>query len=157
MFDKDAYKIPKLRKEFLVQLNDGSKILQNIIFFLNEFSRYSGQKQSILEYLNDKTTAFIPAMQLLADRKEHFMILNKNEICYLIDETVHPIYDPEQKEAVFLLASGHKFSAYVYQKTPKEQSRIIDFLSSDEQFIELAQDGKNFIYLNKNHILKVFP
>ncbi|HBM15559.1 MAG TPA: hypothetical protein DD381_04330 [Lentisphaeria bacterium] len=156
MFDQDAYKIPKLKKEFLVQLNDGTKTLQKITFFLNEFSRYSADTQSILEYLND-STIFIPAIQVQHDKKEYFMIINKNEICYIIEDSVHPIHDKNQKEAIFILSSGQKISGYAYKKTPKDQSRIIDYLTTDDQFIELAQDGKNFVYLNKNYILKVIP
>jgi len=156
MFDQDAYKIPKLKKEFLVQLNDGTKTLQKITFFLNEFSRYSGAPQSILEYLNDGIT-FIPALQVQSDTKECFMIINKNEICYIVDNCLHPVHDKTQEEAVFLLSSGQKISGYIYKKTPKEQSRIIDYLTTDDQFIELAQDGKNFVYLNKHYILKVIP
>ena len=53
MFDKDAYKIPKVKKEFLIRLNDGTRALYKYASYLNEFSRFSGQRQSILELLND--------------------------------------------------------------------------------------------------------
>ncbi len=155
MYDKDAYKIPKVKKEFQVQLNDGSKKLQTFTFFLNEFSRYSKSQQTLLEFLNDDKV-LIPSIQNQPRSKEEFVILNKNEMCYIVDPTLHPAQDSlPQKQALFILLNGQTIKASIYQETPKEQSRMIDFLSMEGQFAELVMNGDSFVYLNKKFILEV--
>lgn len=155
MFGHDAYKIPKLKKEYEVQLNDGSNVLQKFMFFFNEFSRYSRKHQTILELLNDDKT-LITSNQLQVDEKESFVIINKKEICYIIDPSLHPAPNASlQKQFLFLLKTGQKINASIYQETPKAQSRMIDYLSEEGSFVELVMDGKHFVYLNKDFILKV--
>lgn len=155
MHDQNAYKIPKLKKEFQIQLNDGTKTLQSFTLFLNEFSKYSKEKQTLLEFLND-SNSFIPSNQMQSDKQDVFIIINKNEICYIIDHSLLPVSnDFLPKQALFLLKTGQEINASIYQKTPKEGSRVIDYLSNEEQFIELVMEGRYFIYLNKNFILKV--
>jgi len=155
MYGQDAYKIPKVKREFQAQLNDGTKILQNVSFFLNEYSRYSKEQQSLLEFLNDDKV-LIPSIRIQPGNKEVFIILNKNEICYVVDQTVHPAPSSlPQKQAVFLLNNGQTINASIYHETPKEQSRMIDFLSMDGQFVELVMDRRCFVYINKRFILEV--
>ncbi|MEI6054655.1 MAG: hypothetical protein WCR55_01240 [Lentisphaerota bacterium] len=155
MFDQDAYKIPKLKKEFQIQLNDGTKTLQKFIFFLNEYSKYSAEQQTILEFLNDEQT-MVSSIQSQLGKNGIFSIINKNEICYILDDNVHPAPSATpQNEAVFVLKTGQKLNASIYQRTQAGQSRMIDYLSTPGQFVELVMDRKYFIYLNKNFILKV--
>lgn len=155
MFEQDTYRIPKLKKEVQVKLNDGAKTLQTFTFFFNEFSKYSKEQQTILEFLNDESV-LIPANQIQSNKQEAFVIINKNEICYIFDPTIHPAPSAAmQKEFLFLLKSGESIKASIYEETPKEQSRMIDYLSNAGKFVELVMDGKSFIYLNKNFILKV--
>jgi len=154
MYTQEDYKIPKVKKQVQVYLNDSSKYSLKFIFFLNERSRYGDSIEGIEEFLNE-SNQFIPSIQMMPNHTEVFTILNKNEIYYIVDDSL--LYEKENetgKAASLVLNNGIKLDVSIHKKKPKDQSRILDHLSKKEQFLEFII-GSSIIYINRNCISKI--
>ena len=154
MFTQDDYRIPKEKKQVQIYLNDSSKDAQKFVFFLNERSRYGDSMEGIEEFLNEGSQ-FIPSIQIMPDHTETFTILNKNEIYYVLDESL--LYENNNgtgNTASLILNNGIKLDVSILKKKPKDQCRILDHLNKKEQFLEFII-GSSIIYINRNRISKI--
>lgn len=159
MFEQDAYRIPKIKKEFTVSLHDGKTGKRRFFFFLNQHSKFSLEPQRIDEYLNE-SYKFIPANEITPDGGESFVIINKDMISYAISSEKEsmdsvPGFISSCKFSQILIRNGEILKAAVFQTTPKARSRMIDYISSEDEFAEFITPEGFILYINKKAIVEI--
>lgn len=153
MYTQNNCKIPKIKKQVQVYLHDSNKYALKFVFFLNEISKYGNSVQGIEEFLNE-SNQFIPSIQIMPNHTEVFTILNKNEIYYVIDDSLLYEKGNETGEIASLVLNNEiKLDVTVHKKKPKDQCRVLDHLNKKEQFLEFII-GSSIVYINRNCISK---
>ncbi len=154
MYIQDDYKIPKERKKVQVFMSDSNQFAQKFIFFLNERSKYGSSIEGIEEFLNE-SDQFIPSIQIMPNDVEVFTMLNKNDIYYVVDDSLPYENDAETKKAATLiLKNGTKLDVSIHKKKPKDQCRILDYMNKNGHFLEFVA-GSSIIYINTNCVSKI--
>ncbi|MCP5047383.1 MAG: hypothetical protein GY940_09450 [bacterium] len=144
------YKIPKIQvtAEILVDYRTAPEV-EEYILFLNEFSRYRKGKETIYEFLSQKKQ-FIP----LKDCKTgEFIAMNVDDIVY-VREKEKSSPQPEQSKVTLYLRANFILEVEHFNPLPDSQSRVLDYLNQEGQFI-LFRQGEQKIFVNKQKIIKV--
>lgn len=148
---KTDYIIPKIevKVDILVDGETNPRI-EEYILFLDEFSRFRKGKETIYEFLNKrKEKEFIP----LKNCNTGELFLMKLDNIIFVKEKERSGQQSLQ-EIVFTLRNNIQLQVGHSNPLPDSQSRVLDYLNQEVQFIVFFHDERK-IFINKNKIIKV--
>lgn len=146
------YKIPKLEVAVDILIDDGTgskQIPGEYTLFLNEFSRYRKGPETVYEFLN-KHKQFIP---LKETGTGDFMALNLDDVVFVREQEAN-VGLSDQKQVTLFFRHNLQLEAGYISPLPDSQSRLLDYLNQEGQFILFSQGGRK-MFVNKNLILRV--
>lgn len=146
------YKIPKLEVKVDILIDDGSEerpLPKEYTLFLNEVSRYRKGPETVYEFLN-KHKQFVP---LKESGSGDFMALNLDDVVFVRERESDDALSDQKEVTLFFRRNLHLEAGYM-SPLPDSQSRLLDYLNQESQFILFTQGGQK-MFVNKNLILKV--
>jgi hypothetical protein len=145
------YKIPKIEAKVDILIDDETTSeAKEYILFLDEFSRYRKGKETLYEFLNKKKEKeFIPLKNF---NSGEFIILKLDDIVYVKEKEIYS--HQSFQEVVLSLRNNIQLEVGHFNPLPDSQSRVLDYLNQEVQFILFYHDERK-IFVNKNKIIRV--
>lgn len=144
----NQYKVPKIEKDIVVQLDGQTGSPEKYTAYLNCISRYGNCEETIEEFLKEAVDFF--GVKSVESGK--FSIINHGRIVYVL-ETEEFEHDVKDKLKV-VLSGGEDIEVHDYMERPDQYSRILDYLNSGDKFLSFLHEKKR-IYINREKILRV--
>jgi hypothetical protein len=146
------YKIPKIEVKVDILIDEGddsNPAPREFTLFLNEYSRYRKGQETIFEFLN-KRKQFIPVK---ASSTKEFFALNLDDVLYVREQESFNAKSEQRQVMLFFRHSINLEVSYI-SPLPDSQSRLIDYLNQEGQFILFSQGDKK-VFVNKDKIVRV--